>query len=207
MEKKKNILIRFITNIYVRNIFLMVAVFVILVIIVLFALNSYTKHNESITVPSLKGLQVEEASNILRSADLKYEIIDSLYLSEGTPGAIVEQIPKESSKVKKGRTVFLYIQAKSVQMIPMPDLKDTSRRQAETQLNSLGFTNITIVEEPSIYKGLVISISYRGKAIIPGQKIPKGSPLTMTIGAGGESDEDSIPESPETPNIENSFFD
>lgn len=205
MEKKKNIIIRFITNIYVKNLLLMAVAIILLIVVVLIGLGFYTKHNESINVPSLKGLQVEEAANILRAAELKYEIIDSLYQTGETPGSIVEQIPKEESNVKKGRTVFLYIQAKSEQMIAIPDLKDMSRRQAEAQLNSLGFTNIVIVEEPSTYKGLVISLSYKGKTVTPGLKIPKGSTLRMTIGAGGESEDDSIPPT-ETSNVERSFF-
>lgn len=58
-------------------------------------------------------------------------------------------------------------------MIAIPELKDVSRRQAEAQLNSLGFTRITIEEVPAAYKGLVISVSYRGKNIVLGQKFQK----------------------------------
>lgn len=204
--KKQNVILRFLTNIYVKNILLMLVVSAVLVFIVLMALKSYTKHNESITVPQVKGLQMEEAINILQSSDLRYEVIDSIFQTGGTPGAILEQIPKENSNVKKGRTIFLTVQAKSVQMIAIPELTDYSRRQAEAQLNSLGFTKITIDEVPSAYKGLVISVSYQGKVITRGQKIPKGAPLKLTVGAGGENPEDSITNQTETQGVEESFF-
>lgn len=206
--KKENIILRLLKNIYVKNILLMIAAFVGCVLIVLLLLNFYTKHNESIEVPTVKGLQVQDAAGILASSDLRYEIIDSIYQADGAPGSIIEQIPKELSKVKKGRTVFLVIKAKNTQMVAIPELKDYSRRQAEAQLNSLGFDKITILEVPATYKGLVISVSYKGKQLTPNQKIPVGSPLTMTVGAGGESSEedDSISDQTDSQDIEKSFF-
>lgn len=205
--KKENIILRLLKNIYVKNILMMIGAFVGLVIIILFLLNFYTKHNESITVPTVKGLQVQEAAGILESSDLRYEISDSIFQAEGAPGSIIEQIPKEQSKVKKGRTVFLVIKAKGVQLVSVPELKDYSRRQAEAQLASLGFNKVTIQEVPAAYKGLVISISYRGKQLTPNQKIPKGSPLVMTVGAGGDiSEGDSISEESDSQDIEKSFF-
>lgn len=205
--KKENIISRLLKNIYVKNVLMMIGAFVGLVIIVLFLLNFYTKHNESITVPTVKGLQVQDAAGILESSDLRYEISDSIFQAEGAPGSIIEQIPKEQSKVKKGRTVFLVIKAKGVQLVSVPELKDYSRRQAEAQLASLGFNKVTIQEVPAAYKGLVISISYRGKQLTPNQKIPKGSPLVMTVGAGGDiSEGDSITEQSDSQDIEKSFF-
>lgn len=205
--KKENIIFRLLKNIYVKNVLMMIGAFVGLVVIVLFLLNFYTKHNESITVPTVKGLQVQDAAGILESSDLRYEISDSIFQAEGAPGSIIEQIPKEQSKVKKGRTVFLVIKAKGVQLVSVPELKDYSRRQAEAQLASLGFNKVTIQEVPAAYKGLVISISYRGKQLTPNQKIPKGSPLVMTVGAGGDiSEGDSISEQSDSQDIEKSFF-
>jgi len=202
--KKKNIVVRFLTSIYVRNILLMAIIFVVLVAIVLVALNIYTKHNESITVPSVKGLQIEDAKGILTAANLHYEISDSIFQPGGIPGAIIEQIPKGEAKVKEGRTIYLTIQAKGVQMIPIPELKDFSRRQALAQLNSLGFDKIIIDEVPSAYAGIVVSVSYKGNILTPNQRVPKGSTLKMTVGAGGEEPEDSIPTS--DVKIEDSFF-
>jgi len=203
MEKKKNGFVRFLTNIYVRNIALMVIVFLALGAIVLFWINIHTKHGQEISVPPVKGLQMEEARGILTSADLSYEVIDSIFTSGGTPGAIIEQIPKEYSKVKEGRTIYLRIQAKGIQTVPIPELRDFSRRQAEAQLKSLGFDNIIIQEVPSVYAGIVISISYKGKEVVANQKIPKGATLRMKVGAGGESADDSMPET--NIKIEDSF--
>jgi len=202
--EKKSIVKKILSNTYVKNIFFMAIAFVALVIIILIGLNIYTKHGESIKVPSVKGLQEAEAHGILKAANLHYEISDSLYQNDGVPGAILEQIPKENSNVKKGRTIYLIIKAKGQQMIPVPELKDYSRRQAEAQLNSLGFSNIIIDEVPSAYAGIVLSVSYKGQVLTPNQKVPKGSTLKMTVGAGGEELEDSIQQV--DINIDESFF-
>lgn len=203
MEKKGSSK-TFLSNIYVKNILLMIIAFVILVALVLMGLNIYTKHGEAIKVPSVKGLQIEEARAILKAAQLEGEISDSTYQKEGVPGAILEQIPKESSNVKRGRTIYFIIKAKGEQMIPVPELKDYSIRQAEAQLNSLGFNKLIVEEVPSAYAGIVISVSYKGKLLAPNQKIPKGSTLKLTVGAGGVLPEDSTLQV-ET-NIEESFF-
>ncbi len=183
----------------------MVVILVLLVVITLFGLKKYTKHDEFVIVPDVKGLQEEEAAGILKSNALSYEISDSIFLAEGKPGAIIEQIPKEELKVKKGRTVFLIVQAKEQQMIKIPSLQDYSQRQAEAQLNALGFNKITIAEAPSRYKGIVLSIEYKGRKIEADQKVPKGAPLKMIIGSGGgESDSDSV--QTDNTNVETPFF-
>lgn len=203
--EKKNIIKKILGNIYVKNIFFICIVFVVLVILVLVGLHLYTKHNESVDVPAVKGLQIEDAIGIFSSADLKYEIVDSIFQTGGVPGAILEQNPKAGSKVKKGRLIYLTTQAKNRQMIEIPSLQDYSLRQAEAQLNALGFSNISIEEVPSAYKGIVLSISYRGEVLAPGQKVPKGAALRMTVGAGGEIQRDSVSNN-ESPSVDKSFF-
>jgi len=160
---------------------------VILIAITLFCLNKYTRHNESIEVPDLKGLQVQDAASIIASSSLRYEVVDSVYNQDGVPGAIVEQIPLGKSHVKEGRTIYLTVQAKSEQLVSMPDLEDASLRQAEALLKALGFSRINIEKVPSQYQDLVFGVAYRGVTVKAGQKIPKNSVLTLRVGDGGVS--------------------
>ena len=190
-NKSKSIVQRILGNIFVKNLLIMAIIFLALAGIVLVALDFYTHHDESVTVPLVKGLQAEEAAAILQSEGLRYEIVDSVYQDTGTPGAIIEQVPQGESKVKKGRLVFLTIQTKNQQMVSIPPLLDFSQRQAEAQLSALGFNRIAIRQEPSQYKDIVLSILYRGREVDPSVKIPKGAPLTIVIGAGGQEETDS----------------
>lgn len=195
---------KIIGNIYFKNIALMIIIFAVLIFIALFGLDKYTRHNEKIEVPYLKGLQVEEAAAILRSSGLEYEVVDSIFEKKGVPGSVLEQIPKEKSYVKGGRSIYLTVQAKAEQLVPIPDLEDYSQRQAQALLNSLGFNNIQISEVKSEYKGLVIAVEYKGIPIKGGQKVPKGSVLVMKVGSGGEESSDTDTEIvPETTNQNN----
>lgn len=178
---------KIITNIYVRNIVLMLIIAAILIVITLFCLNKYTRHNESIEVPDLKGLQVEDAASIIASSGLRYEVVDSVYNQDGVPGAIVEQIPLGKSHVKEGRAIYLTVQAKTEQLVSIPDLEDASLRQAEALLNALGFSQINIEKVPSQYQDLVFGVAYKGVTVNAGQKIPKNSVLTLRVGDGGIS--------------------
>lgn len=179
---------RIFSNIYVRNILAMFMVTGLLIGLVLLGLDVYTRHDQSVIVPELKGLTVDDAESILNAEGLNYEVIDSVFQKKGVPGSILEQLPKEQSKVKKGRTIYLTIQARGEEMVAIPDLKDFSQRQAEAQLNALGFSNIVVQEVPAEFSGIVVSVEYRGKALLPGQKIAKGSSLVMKVGSGMGTD-------------------
>lgn len=166
------------------NIIIIVLVLGLLLVLTFFGLNLYTRHNQSISVPNVKGLQVEEAATFLSSAGLKYEVVDSVYRRGGTPGAIIEQIPKSSSMIKVGRTIFLTVQAKGQPMISVPDLTDYSQRQAVSLLEATGFTNIQIEEVASEYKDLVISVTYNNKPLSKGQKVPLNAFVRIQVGNG-----------------------
>lgn len=177
-----------ISNTYVRNVGAMIAIAIILTGTTLFGINKYTRHDDTIEVPELKGLQIEDAAAMIAAKNLRYEIVDSLFQKEGVPGAILEQIPGGNSKVKYGRTIYLTIQAKNEPLVAIPDLEDASLRQAETLLNALGIYQINIVSVPSEFQDLVYGVEYKGTPLKGGQKIPKGSTVTLKVGNGNGSD-------------------
>ncbi len=206
-ENKSNILLKILSNIYVKNILIMGIVAIALIGLTLFALNIYTRHNESVNVPDLKGMQVQDANAIVSSSHLKYEVVDSVYQTGGVPGSILEQIPAGNSKVKKGRTIYLTVQSISEPLVAVPDLEDASLRQSQTLLSTLGFTNITVTYIPSEYRDLVYSIEYKGVKLKAGQKIPKSAPITIKVGDGGTSgmSSDSLEEDTPVIGIDESF--
>lgn len=175
---------KIINNTYIRNIGAMIVITVVLIGITLFFINRYTRHNEAIEVPDLKGLQVEDAAALISAKNLKYEVVDSIFQRDGVPGSILEQIPSGKSSVKYGRTIYLTIQAKDEPLVAIPDLEDASLRQAETLLNALGITQINIVSVPSEFQDLVYGVEYKGSPLKGGQKIPKGSTVTLKVGNG-----------------------
>jgi hypothetical protein len=133
-------------------------------------------------------LQIEEANIILKAKGLHAEIVDSVYNRDAVPGAILDQTPKADNKVKEGRSIYVTVYSKNPQQIAVPGLVDYSTRQAVALLNSLGFTQISIQEVPSEYSGLVMAVEYRGRALLPDEKIPAGSPLNLVVSSSTLAD-------------------
>ena len=127
---------------------------VLLIILTLLFMNIYTRHGNNVIVPDLKGLQAEEA----------------------------EQTPKPSNKVKEGRNIYITIYSYSPQQIAIPDLVDYSSRQAISLLNSIGFTDIEIVEKPAQYSGIVLSVEYKGRRLKNDEMVPLGQPIRLIVG-------------------------
>lgn len=202
MNAKKKSLKDSFKNSILKNILLIIVSGLVLLMAVLVLLHTYTRQNKSVIVPQLKGLQLKEAEALLKSKNLNFSVVDSLYNRNAIPGAIIEQVPVENSSTKEGREVYLTIYANNPPEIAVPWLVDYSVRQAEALLSSMGFEQLTIEEVPSDYKGLVKSVQYRGRELSPEEKIPAGSPLTIIVGNGLQPDSIETENEQTTPSTE-----
>ena len=68
-------------------------------------LPTTTNHGESITVPNLEGISVEDLNEFLLKRDLRFEISDSSYSYEYPPLTVLRQFPKPGAKVKEDRKI------------------------------------------------------------------------------------------------------
>ncbi|WP_369385254.1 PASTA domain-containing protein [Jejuia pallidilutea] len=68
--------------------------------------------------------------------------------------------------------------------VEVPDLRERTFRQAEPNLEALGFKvgNITYVD--NLGKDIVLQLKYKGKTINPGEKLPKTSKIDLVLGNG-----------------------
>ena len=182
------------TNIIVRNLLLMCLTAGIVIWGVLLWLDSYTMHNQAIEVPDLKGLQEEAAATILSHRGLRCQVIDSVYSRTVAPGAVVEQIPGANQKVKENRIIFLTVNARNAQTVALPDVGETSLRQAIASLKSLGFVVDSIQYVTYEYRDLVVGVTYNGTTVSAGQRLPYGAKIWVQAGDGFETPvaEDSV---------------
>jgi len=179
------------TKQFFTNPFFISAVAVIVLLIVLFWgafrwLDSYTNHGKLIIVPDLYGLSEQEAEQILTHKDknLRYEIIDSIFVKGKKAGAIMEQNPEAGSIVKKERKIYLIINARSPRKVILPDLRDVSLRQAEAIITSMGLKIGDYEYVPSEYKDLVQDVKYGNRIAAPGTRITEGASVTLLVGKG-----------------------
>lgn len=169
---------------------LIIAAFILIALIfgVFKWLDVYTRHNQAIVVPDLRGLDLNEAIVHLEQEELQYNVIDSVFSKDVEPGSVVEVIPKAGSKVKAGRIVFITINARTAQMALIPEVEDLSFRQAYALLKSRGFSTIETEYIPGDYKDLAIAVELKGETMSPGMNVPLSAPLTLIVSSGAKID-------------------
>lgn len=179
-----NFFVKLIKNPYVLNLLLAVIISCGLVYGTLKWLDVYTRHNEAVVVPDVKGLKIDEAAEFFKNNNLRYNVIDSVFSKEVDPGAIVELVPAAGSKVKEERIVFVTVNALTSQMATIPEVEDLSFRQAYALLRARGFENVEIEYVPGDYKDLAVSVDLRGRTLDKGEHVPLTAPLVLKVSSG-----------------------
>lgn len=174
----------------------LLAIFILsclLIVGIWIGLKYYTRHGETVEIPTVKGLDEADAINLIRSRKLRAVIADSIYIKGMKGGQIVEQNPIPGAHVKEGRVVYLTINSLSVPTMKMPDIaNNSSLRQATAKLSSYGFR---LTEEEYIEgdNEWVYDVKMNGRSIPAGSPVPIGATLTLVVGNGhGEGLTDSL---------------
>lgn len=158
---------------------------VVLLVVLKGWLNRYTEHGVEVEVPQITGLTVEEAQILLQGESLRIEVIDSTYSSKVPLGTVVEQSPAPVSHVKKGRTIYVVMNARQRRQVAVPQLADVPYRQAESTLRQVGLTPAGLVYQPSAYRDLVLDILSEDSTSIPaGTMLTENTPVILVVGQG-----------------------
>ncbi|WP_291591455.1 PASTA domain-containing protein [Bacteroides sp.] len=176
------------------NIIAMIVVVVVMVFGALKWLDIHTHHGETVMVPDVKGMTVEEATKMFRNHGLVCVVSDTKYVKDKAAGIILDLKPGAGDKVKEGRTVYLTVNTLDIPLRVIPDVADNSSlRQAEAKLQSAGF-KLTEIQLVHGEKDWVYGVKYQGRQLTTGEKVPVGASLTLMVGngAGDMAEEDSI---------------
>lgn len=149
---------------------------------VMIFISNYTRHGESIEVPDLRGLKPEAAMMRLEALGLSGVVTDTGYVTTKPPYTLLEQSIAPGKHVKIGRTLTFSINGNGARPVLIPDLaNNTSVREAEARLRTLGFTQIKykyIDGDPD----WVYSILVKGKEVYKNQRISIDQPVTLVVG-------------------------
>ena len=152
----------------------------------------YTKHGESVEVPEVKGMMINDAEYALDKLDLVTVVVDSAYVRKQPAGIVLDQKPAPGSRVKSGREIYLTINQKQTPMNTIPDIAgNCSRREAEARLRALGFKIGPMEFVPGDHDW-VIALKVKGREVYTGERVPSDVPVTLVIGnsdIGSEEDE------------------
>lgn len=181
------------TRTFIVNALAAVGITILLILFVIVFLKIFTNHGDSVEIPDLKGKTTSEVANILELKDLRFEVQDSVYSSEASPGTVLDQFPKPGMKVKENRVIFLTLSAISQEMIAMPQLTDISHRQATNMIESMGLVAGQIEYKQSEFLNLVLEQKMNGRPIARGQMVPKGSVIDLVLGAESDGSSSRVP--------------
>ncbi len=140
------------------NILIMLILSVGILFLVIKWLDSYTRQSEIIEVPKIMGQAYETALEELKDLSLEAEIVDSIYSKDKTAHTIYDIIPREGSKVKAGRKIFLRIYSSEPNKVSVPNVSDLPIRSAFERLKRAGFSNLQEREVEGLHKGLCLGL-------------------------------------------------
>ncbi|MEO9484393.1 MAG: PASTA domain-containing protein [Ekhidna sp.] len=170
---------------YLIHLGVLIGASLLIVIIVFYIwLPITTNHGETITVPDIKGMTVDELDGFLNKRSLRFEVTaDSSYSPEYPPLAVLRQVPVPNTKVKENRKIYVTLNAESPPKVRMPKVEDLSIKSALMTLKSydLIFGEISFVPDDFF---IVLEARMDGRVVLEGERIEKGSVIDLIAGNG-----------------------
>jgi len=158
-------------------------------LVILYALDrwlaSTTNHDEFTEVPNLERKKLEITKGLLDERGLVLGDIEYKDYNPKFPkGAIVEQSPMAGSKVKEGRKIYVTVNKSEYRLVRIPNLKDKTKRQAESTLRAIGFKIGKITYKPHFAENAVLDLVHKGKKVKENDKLPYTSVIDLVLGDG-----------------------
>tara|TARA_R110002073_G_scaffold53840_4_gene138857 strand:- start:63106 stop:63684 length:579 start_codon:yes stop_codon:yes gene_type:complete len=186
IKKEKMSFFRFIKS---KSFLIQVGITIVSVLLFIFILQWWlgytTNHDQKIQVPDLNKMSLADVETKLKELDLDFIVIDSASYNPNYPNrSVIEQTPEAGDFVKEKRKIYLTLNPSKYRDITIPDLNGRTKRQAMTQLQSIGFKIGEFTYVPDIGKDVVRGLRSKGKRLKPGIKLPKNSVIDLILGDG-----------------------
>lgn len=173
---------------------IMASVLVVVFICISVGLRIYTDHGAKIPVPDFTGLPFEKAQELAKAKSFVLEVSDSVHSQNCEPGAVVAHTPNAGFSVKEGRRIFVTLNSVAPEYIKMPDLLNTSLRQAKEILLAYGLELGKISYAPDFAKNYVLAQNHKGAPLPKGSKVAKRSKVDLVLGLGSSDKEVLMPD-------------
>lgn len=177
-----------------KHVLLALLLTILLLWITMKMLSLYTHRGESLPVPDFSGLTMQEARQVGKKMNLRFEVEDSVFRSGSKAGTVLMQNPGPGRKVKKGRLIYLTLVSSRPGQEIVPKLTDISLRQAKVLLESKGFTVGNVKFVPSEFNDLVLEQRSNGIPAEPGSRLDSGSSIDLVVGLNIGINETFIPD-------------
>ena len=178
------------SGIFLKNIAGMLGVVLVAFFLVNFALKSYTRHGERITVSNFVDMTVEDSREAAQRQQLRVQVLDSVWVGQQDEQLVLEQSPRAASEVKQDRTIYLTVSKVLPPEVLLPQFKDYGYdyvRYAQ-MLEGLDVKASILKEvfDPKQAPGTILYFNIDGKKytdadLADGIKLPKGTELSFVI--------------------------
>lgn len=174
-EKKK-------MNWVIKNLLCGLVFILAIVVLVEVFLRVTTQHSISVVVPDMIGMQLSDAEDLASQDKLNLFVTDSVFVSSFAKGSVYAQNPKPGAKVKRGRKIYLTVNAKKEKQAVVPSLVGLSLRQAKVELTTRGLKLGRLKYVDDMATNLVLAQLYKGQEIEPGTSLDVGSVVDLKLG-------------------------
>lgn len=157
-------------------------------------LDKYTLHGETIEVPDFTGKKIEKLDEFASGGKMQYIIIDSVYKTDKPRGTVVDQDPLPGANVKKGRKIYLTVNAKLPLRVALPDLTDVTLRQATAILEYYGLKTGNKKYVPEQCFNCVLRMEIKGEKAEPGTMVEKNTTVDLVLGKGESTELVQVPD-------------
>lgn len=167
-------------------------------LLILFVFYSYlpiiTNHNQTIVVPNLVGVSVDNLEQKLKEAGFEMVVQDTVYSKNYKPYTVLEQKPAAGTSVKVGRKIYVVISPKTPPKVKMPELRGLSYQMAIAKIKTLQLEVGAIRFKPDIARDAVLGQEIAGVPIKKGEYVQVGTSIDLVIGSGVGDEEFDMPE-------------
>lgn len=197
-NKLGSVLARLSEKVWVRQLFYLSVLMLIFLLLVMWALRLYTRHGQKIELADLKGMTLEEASDVTDRHDFELVISDSIFVVGKPGGVILDQNPKPGSFVKEDRKIYITVTKQNADKILVKNLPALYGNAYEQKKKELEYRNIKSTVKSYQYDfgepNHILEVWYKGQLIISKDvkrddvEIEKGGVLDFVLSEkeGGE---------------------
>jgi beta-lactam-binding protein with PASTA domain len=150
----------------------------------------YVRHDTLVKVPSVVGLNFEDAKKQLDEAGLEGLQGDIRYDPTKPIGTVVEQNPLADQTVKDGRRIYLVISG-GEQLYDVPNLVGRTLREAKFMLDQRNLEVQEVEYKPSSQYPSGIVLSQIESA---GSKVKKGTVIGVVVSTGMDAGDIKVPD-------------
>lgn len=129
-------------------------------------------------VPNLTGMTIEQATSTLQPLGLVLAQLEPEFSNTIAAGLIARQDLPTDTSVDRDAVISVAL-SKGPDLVAVPPLGGLTLQQAKDTLAAAGLALGTVSGVP---EGVLVAAQYQGVDVLPGQQLPRGSAIDITLG-------------------------